>query len=122
VQEGEVQFYTEHDAGIFIKAGDKGIYNKQSREFTQVQADTNVVSYATKQFVFEESSLEDVVEQLNAIYDKKIKISENIKNCRVTVAFNNEDIEIIAEILAETLNLRIAATDTEITLEGEGCE
>lgn len=122
VQEGEVQFYTQQDEGIFIKAGDKGIYNKQSRKFEKVQADTNVVSYATKQFVFEESPLEEVVEQLNAIYEKKIKISENIKACRVTVNFNNEDIETIAEILAETLNLRIAATDAEITLEGEGCE
>lgn len=122
VQEGEVQFYTQQDQGIFIKAGDKGVYNKQSREFMLEQADTNVVSYATKQFVFEESPLEEVVEQLNAIYEKKIKISENIKTCRVTVNFNNEDIETIAEILAETLNLRIAATDAEITLEGEGCE
>lgn len=122
VQEGEVQFYTQQDEGIFIKAGDKGIYNKQSRKFEKVLADTNVVSYATKQFVFEESPLEEVVEQLNAIYEKKIKIGENIKTCRVTVNFNNEDIETIAEILAETLNLRIAAIDAEITLEGEGCE
>jgi ferric-dicitrate binding protein FerR (iron transport regulator) len=122
VQEGEVQFYTQQDQGIFIKAGDKGVYNKQSRKFIKVQADTNVVSYATRQFVFEESSLEDVVKQLNAIYEKKIKIGENIKTCRVTVNFNNEGIETIAEILAETLNLHIAATDAEITLEGGGCE
>lgn len=122
VQEGEVQFYTESNAGISIKAGGKGIYNKLSKQFITEQADTNVVAYATRQFVFEESDLQHVAEQLNAIYDKKIKIGNNIKSCRVTVNFNNEDIDTIAEILAETLNLSLTSTETEITLEGEGCE
>lgn len=122
VQEGEVQFYTENNAGISIKAGGKGVYNKLSKQFIAEQADTNVVAYATRQFVFEESDLQHVAEQLNAIYDKKIKIGTNIKGCRVTVNFNNEDIDTIAEILAETLNLRLTSTETEITLEGEGCE
>ena len=122
VQEGEVQFYTEQNEGIFIQAGDKGIYNKQTKTFLKEQADTNVVSYATKLFVFEETDLQSVVEQLNAIYEKKIVISKNLERCRVTVNFQNEEIETIAEILAETLNLRISATASEIILEGEGCE
>lgn len=122
VQEGEVQFYTQENEGIFIQAGDKGIYNKQTRTFVKEQADTNVISYATKLFVFEETDLLSVVEQLNAIYDKKITLGKNLERCRVTVNFQNEEIETIAEILAETLNLRISTTATEIMLEGEGCE
>ncbi len=122
VQEGEVQFYTQQNEGIFIQAGDKGIYNKQTRTFIKEQADTNVVSYATKLFVFEETDLQTVVEQLNAIYEKKIILGKNLEQCRVTVNFQNEEIETIAEILAETLNLRISTTATEIMLEGEGCE
>lgn len=122
VQEGEVQFYTQQNKGIFIQAGDKGIYNKQTRTFIKERADTNVVSYATKLFVFEETDLQTVVEQLNAIYEKKIILGKNLEQCRVTVNFQNEEIETIAEILAETLNLRISTTATEIMLEGEGCE
>lgn len=122
VQEGEVQFYTDNDEGIFIKAGGKGVYDKLSKKFISEQADTNVIAYATRQFVFEESDLQQVVDQLNAIYEKKIRIGDNLKQCRVTVNFNNEDIDTIADILAETLNLRITSTESEITLEGEGCE
>lgn len=122
VQEGEVQFYTQQNEGIYIQAGDKGIYNKQSKTFIKEQADTNVLSYATKLFVFEETDLRSVVEQLNAIYEKKISIGKNLESCRVTVNFQNEEIETIAEILAETLNLRIRTTTDEIMLEGEGCE
>jgi transmembrane sensor len=66
--------------------------------------------------------LQTVIEQLNANYQKKIKISEALKTCSVTVSFDNEEIETIAEILAETLNLRLRVADDEIMLEGEGCE
>jgi transmembrane sensor len=122
VQKGEVQFYTEKDEGIFIKAGTKGVYDKLSKKFFIEQADTNVNSYATRTFVFKESDLQSLIDQLNTVYDKKIKISASIKACRVTVSFNNETIETIAEILAETLNLKLSINQSDITLEGEGCE
>lgn len=122
VQEGEVHFYTQQKEGVFIKAGNKGVYDKLSKKFTLQQADTNVIAYQTRQFVFEESDLRQVVDQLNAIYEKKIKISDKLKYCKVTVNFNNEDIDTIAEILAETLNLKITSSIDEISLEGDGCE
>lgn len=122
VQEGEVHFYTQQKEGIFIKAGNKGVYDKISKSFTLQLADTNVIAYQTRQFVFEESDLQQVVEQLNAIYEKKIRISEKLKACKVTVNFNNEEIDTIAEILAETLNLQITSSANEISLEGDGCE
>jgi transmembrane sensor len=122
VTEGEVQFYTQSSEGISIKAGGKGVYNKLANSFSLAQADTNVLAYQNRQFVFEERDLQTVIEQLNAIYQKKIKISEALKTCSVTVSFYNEEIETIAEILAETLNLRLRVADDEIMLEGEGCE
>lgn len=122
VTEGEVQFYTQTSTGVFIKAGGKGVYNKLSKSFSVLEADTNVLAYQTRQFVFEEEELQRVVDQINAIYDKKLRIDDNLKPCLVTVNFNNEEIDTIAEILAETLNLKMTISDAEITLEGEGCE
>jgi ferric-dicitrate binding protein FerR (iron transport regulator) len=122
VQEGEVQFYTDHNEGIFVKAGMKGIYNKVSKTFVIEKPDTNAVSYATKVFVFEDTNLQTIVDQLNAIYETRIQISDNIKNCKLTVNFNQEEIDTIADIIAETLSLRITKTPSGITLEGDGCE
>lgn len=122
VQEGEVQFFTESDNGIFIRAGGKGVYDKLKRKFVAEQADTNVLSYKTRNFIFENNDLASVVEHLNAIYEKKIRIADNLKTCRVTVSFHNEDIETIADILAETLSLTIKNTENEIILEGNGCD
>ncbi len=122
VQEGEVQMYTKKSGRVHVKAGGKCVYDKLSKKFTVEQVDTNVLAYKTGQFVFENSDLQTVVDHLNSIYDKKIRITENLKNCRVTVTFKNETIETIAEILAETLTLKLLTKENEITLEGEGCE
>jgi hypothetical protein len=38
------------------------------------------------------------------------------------VSFNNEDIDEIASVMAETLGLTIKKSGNEIRLEGSGCE
>jgi hypothetical protein len=63
-----------------------------------------------------------VVESLNEVYETKIQLRGNLKSCRLNVTFKNEPIESIAEIIAETLNLKITFSEKEILLEGSGCE
>jgi ferric-dicitrate binding protein FerR (iron transport regulator) len=122
VVEGEVQFYTENDSGIHLKAGGKGVYDKNTRKFSIEQPENNALSYKTKFFSFSNADLVSVVEALNGVYDRKIVISKNLKNCHLTVSFNNEDIHEIAQVIAETLNLTVTETGKEIVLEGQGCE
>ena len=122
VEEGEVVFYSKDDAGVSLKAGMKGVYNKTTRTFKTDQPQPNIVSYKTKFFEFADADLGSVIESLNDVYEEKIVISDNLKNCRLTVTFSDEDIEEIANIIAETLALKVVKTDGQIKLEGEGCE
>jgi transmembrane sensor len=121
VEEGEVVFYTNDDAGIHLKANDKGIYSKDSETFTIAQPEPNATAYRTKVFSFRDHSLEDVVARLNDVYLTRIEIDKNLKSCRLTVSFNNENIEEIAHIIAETLGLTVTKSDNMIKLTGEGC-
>lgn len=122
VLDGEVMFYTADQKGITLKAGMKGLYNRNSKSFAIDKPDTNVVAYANRNFVFEETSLAKVVLALNAIYDKPIKVDHAIKNCKVTVTFEGEEIETIAEVIAETLGLTIEVNENEIVLKGNACQ
>ncbi|MCU0382559.1 MAG: FecR domain-containing protein [Cyclobacteriaceae bacterium] len=122
VLDGEVIFYTEEQVGITLKAGMKGLYNKNSKSFAIDKPDTNVVAYANRNFVFEETSLGEVVLALNAIYEKPIKLDDAIKNCKVTVSFEGEEIETIAEIIAETLGLTVENNVDFILLKGKACQ
>ena len=115
-------FYTDTDSGIYLSAKGKGIYNKTTRTFTIEQPEENVLAYKTKFFSFSNTDLRTAVDALNNVYDKKIVLGENLSNCRLTVSFNQEDIDEIAAVMAETLGLTLMNSATEIRLEGPGCE
>jgi ferric-dicitrate binding protein FerR (iron transport regulator) len=121
VEEGEVMFYTEGNPGVYLKANGKGVYDKRTKTFTVSEPDANVTAYKTKFFSFSDNDLAHVVETLNAVYSDKIQINGKIAKCRLTVSFNNESIDEIANIMAETLDLTVKKTGSTIVLDGPGC-
>ncbi len=121
VQTGEVAFYTEQDAGITIKAGESGIYNKQEKKFYKPDAvDINAIAYKSRLFVFRGIPLGKAIAALNNVYNQKFELaSANIVNCTITVTFDNETPAGIAEIIAETLGLQVTETGNSFVLSGE---
>ena len=121
VNEGEVMFYTAEDSGVYLRAGAKGVYDKQLKKFTIEQPEVNVLSYKTRVFNFNNTELASVVRQLNAVYSKQIDLSPAVKFCRLTVGFNHESQEEIIAIITETLGLKAIQSNGKILLEGAGC-
>jgi ferric-dicitrate binding protein FerR (iron transport regulator) len=115
-------FYTDTDSGVYLSANGKGIYDKTTKTFNIEKPEENVLAYKTKFFTFNDTDLQTVMFALNSVYNKKIVFGSNIYNCHLTVAFNNEDIDEIAAVIAETLGLTITKSVNEIRLEGPGCE
>ena len=125
VQSGVVQFYTASDPGINLKAGETGLYSKRTKSFTRLmRADTNVFAYKTGVFAFHSTDLRSVVDRINEVYDSQIVLgNEKIADCRLTVNFNNENLDTIVEVIAETLSLEIERKNQkEIVLKGAGCQ
>ena len=121
VEEGSVMFYTDSDSGVYLEAKGKGIFNKTTKTFNVEKAEDNVLAYKTKNFIFNDTDLQSIMLALNSVYDKKIVLGQNLYNCHLTVSFNNEDIDEIAAVIAETLGLSTTISANEIRLEGQGC-
>jgi transmembrane sensor len=121
VLEGAVQFYSRRDEGIMLLAGEKGTYDKTTGNYTKDAADTNVVAFKTRSFQFDEADLQTVVERISEVYGRKIKLLGGIGNCKITVAFDNEDFDTVLAVLSETMGLEVAEVGDEITLSGEDC-
>jgi transmembrane sensor len=126
VEEGEVQIYTLLDSGLNLLAGEKGVYDKTFKKFSKlVKIDTNSLSYKTKVFSFNNTDLGSVVDKLNEIYGSKIRLANDaLRDCHLTVNFNDDKLETVIDVLAETLNLTVKRPDPlteEIILEGKGC-
>lgn len=123
VTEGEVQFYTLKDSGLVLKAGEKGIYSKLTKQFYRLETvDMNELAYKTKVFRFYNTEMTEVVRLLNKVYNSKIKlVSEAIYKCRLTANFSEDNPETIVEVIAETMGFTIAHKNDEIRLDGKGC-
>jgi ferric-dicitrate binding protein FerR (iron transport regulator) len=121
VEEGEVMFFTDTDSGLYLKKDGRGIYDKKTKQFTIAAPDPNITAYKTRFFSFTDADLGSVVNTLNQIYSTRLVIGNSLKSCRITVNFQNEDIEEIAGILAETLDLSVSQSNGQILLEGPGC-
>lgn len=123
VENGEVLFYTADNSGIKVIRGERAIYDKKKKSFKMLNTkEANILSYKTRVFVFQNTPLFEVVNLINSIYNSKIELANgNLTNCRITVKFDNEDINSIVNIISETLNLKAIKTNSGYVLEGNGC-
>jgi transmembrane sensor len=121
VLEGEVQFYTQAQEGLHLKAGEHGVYSRSTQTFTKTMAGANVMSYKTLVFTFEDTDLKTVALELSAVYGQHINVPEHLSTCRVTVTFDNEELATILEIIAETLGLQVTPSADGFLLEGDRC-
>ena len=124
VDSGIVWFYSDDQNGLELQAGESAYFDKNLQAFQKIEIqDSNKLAYKTHIFSFHDTTLGAVVESLNDVYALPIKLgNENISRCKITVDFKDENIETIASILAETLNLNIILSANAIILDGEFCK
>lgn len=85
--------------------------------------DANVLAYTTKQLNFTNQSLASVVETLSDYYQTDIGLSASrLQGCRLTARFENESVETVLGVVAETLQLSVKRTETGFVLTGTGCQ
>ncbi|MEQ8629605.1 FecR domain-containing protein [Ekhidna sp.] len=106
-----------------LKPNEKAILDRSSgRLFKVTNDDPNYLSWKTKQFVFDDTSLEKVVANLSSAYQVNIQLmSENMSECPVTVSFDNQSLDTILEVLKATLDLSVEKTSEGFEISGQGC-
>jgi len=108
---------------IVMKAGSGGSYNKNQRELKLIPtSDPNSISWKTRELFFDASTLREVAELLNKVYNTHIVImNEELASCPITVTFRDQTLEAILNVLELTLDLQLTREGDEIRLDGEGC-
>ena len=123
VKSGEVLFFTSESKGISLYQGEIGIYNKTTGLFSKtVCLDPNITSYVNRVFVFQNTRLAEIAQQLSKAYNVSIVFKNpELKDCTISVAFTNEEIDVILDIISETLLLKIEKQDQLYIITGEAC-
>lgn len=123
VKTGSVVFYTDNNRGIILKQGETGVYNKKTKEFTKIEAEKEEAPPAVvRAFNFQGTSLNEVVTLLSKAYNVTITLGNpKLGSCTINVRFENENIDTILSIIAETLNLKVEKRGKSYVLTGEEC-
>ena len=124
VKTGRVQF-SKNNKQVILTKGQKGeiLANVDTIIKSEISEVKIIVKENINSFVFNKMSLGEVAENLSKRFGKNIKFSQDkIKNCKLTATFENEKLENIIAVIAETFNLKIDNQIDTIILSGEGCE
>lgn len=126
LKKGSVMLYSikNPDKKQTLSAGQKATFNKNSGEITILEnADQNYLAWKTKDLVFNNMSLDEVVATLNKVYKCNIVIKNDaLKQCKITSEFKEQPLHAVLEVLKATLNLTITHTLKTIEISGNGCK
>jgi transmembrane sensor len=113
VSTGQVHFYTKSNDGLKISAGETGIYYKHTKTFKVLAQKLDSLEIGSMHVDFQAIVLRDALDIISNAYKVNIKTSdESIGNRKITVNFDGEDVNIVLQIIAETLDLKLEKRNT----------
>lgn len=118
VKTGLVQLSRKKDGDekILINPGDVGLLTKNSLAKSKNQNE-NIISWKTKEIIFRENNLTDVINTLNNVYKTNITCDdEMVLNLRYTSTFRNQEIDSILGVICLTFDLKVKYEDNKIYL------
>jgi ferric-dicitrate binding protein FerR (iron transport regulator) len=124
VQDGAVALEVLNHESLVLQKGEEGFYVPATGETGRILTpDPNTASYADLNFKFRNTPLRKAIRKLNEVYGEKFAIAnDSISDCRITVTFASEPVDVIAEIMAQTLGLTVVQKDGVYLFDGHSCD
>jgi transmembrane sensor len=108
VREGKVHFYTARNEGLILSAKETGIYDKQTKEFSVIKPEVYPVTKYIKHIQFNGKNLHDAMDIIGKEYGVVIRFEQPaIGERKITVNFDGENVDMVLQIIAETLDLNV---------------
>jgi transmembrane sensor len=123
VRTGRVQFYkvnAENDSvAIVLEAGDKGIYNKVTRQLQKsAQSYDNESFWKDKSLVFKKTELRQVLQTLQKCYNVTISVAdESLLNLRFSSSFKEQPADTVIKVISATFDLKVKKEGENYRLE-----
>ena len=118
VETGIVQV-TKADTTIELKAGQRILFEAVDTSAQIVDSDDKLYNYyVSRTFVCDNTPLWKLVEKLNEAYDVNIRIRrDELKKLPLSVTFDDESLDVILDVISQTLMIKVSRKENEIILE-----
>jgi len=120
--EGSVQFQYKEKIAI-LKPNDKVKVTANGELQKQVNHSLNFDSWKTKILKFENTTINQAMQEIGLLYNKNISIQDSkFAACTLTGVFNNESFEEIIETLHIILNIEYSLQGKKMIISGGDCQ
>lgn len=108
---------------IILNPGNAGIYDKAAKKLEIISsADPNATAWKTREMVFSETPLGEVVKVISHVYQTQVQLAnDSLATCPITVSFRNQELGAVLNVIASTLDLQMERRGGAVVLSGEGC-
>ncbi len=108
---------------VELRPGEMGIISDSGNEIVKKKnANSNYLAWRTGVLYFNNSSLVDVADLLNDVYDIKLKFdNQALKDCKLTATFKNRSGKEILDIIEKTFQVEIEQKGKQYIVKGNGC-
>ena len=122
VLEGKVRLQSGKNT-LFLSLGEAAVFDQKTLEISpQTSPDPNVLAYQNRQFLFDETPLKTVIQQLNTVYGANIRLKNPaLENCLLSARYDNLPLTRVLNLITETFSIRMEQNGGEILLDGSSC-
>lgn len=129
--ESTVNLYVERGLVAFekdgvatkVSAGSQAIFYRDtdSVEF-EATPNANIMSWRDGRFNFDDTSLADVLAQLETYYDVAFEIrNQSIEHCSVSASFEKQTLSEVMSTLEAILDIEVSRETSKVVISGKGC-
>ena len=120
---GKVSVMNESEKEVFVTPKQQVILENKSDILTINELPKDKTFYwELASLTFDDTSMKEVVSNIENNFNVKINLNPNLKNCRLSGNFNQEHLSTILEIICKSIDAEYVMDGQEIYLRGEGCE
>lgn len=124
VKTGVVRFSVpELNKTLELTPGEKGAFASDNNAVNEtINEDLNYEAWNTRKLVFNETHISEVVEAINKAYHTDVVLTGTVSDsCLLTVTFDNQSLDAVLNVLANTLNLNYTRIGNRVEIISAGC-
>lgn len=107
-----------------LEEGDELRFNTDNKLIQMLPIrNKNYLEWKTKKVTFKNNTIAEVIAELENLFNISIKVNHpDINNCLVNGTFPSEELDILLQSIANSVNIQLNHTSESFILLGKGCE